>query len=184
MSSFVHSLFEHHLALLFESISLSYHVKVRSATVQQERESLEMLLQSQSTPIRNRSSASHSGRNPVSSRHQTSILTKQEATEMWTIAAPYASNRAPMKGALMSPSTAPPLRSSKWSSRRFNPTIRPRPETPRSTITTTTLNPSFFYFCPGDLFTTTPSWRNSYDPCASWSLELTPRTLPERERGH
>lgn len=69
---------------------------------------LEMLLQSQSTPIRNRSSTSHFGRNSVSSRHQTSILTKQEATEMWTIAAPYASNRAPMKErALMSPSTAP-----------------------------------------------------------------------------
>lgn len=43
MPSFVHSLFEHHLALLLESISLSYHVKVRSATVQQERESRDAL---------------------------------------------------------------------------------------------------------------------------------------------
>lgn len=43
MPSFVHSLFEHHLALLLESILLSHHVKVRSATVQQEREARDAL---------------------------------------------------------------------------------------------------------------------------------------------
>jgi len=52
----------------------------------------------------------------------------------------------------------PPLRSIKRSSRRFNMTIRPYPETPRS------LNPSFFNFCRGDLLTATSSCPVAYLP--------------------
>lgn len=140
---------------------------------------MEMLLESQFTPIRNTTS-SHLRRNPVSSRHQTFILTKQEDPGMWTISPPYASNRAEMEDCIDVDQHCPPLRSSKWSSRRFNPTIRPRSETPRSTITRTALNPSFFIFVSlGPVHCTNPSWANF----PTILVQVGPwTTLKERER--
>lgn len=140
MHSFVHSLFEHHLTLLLESILLSHHVKVRSTNVPRPRP----------RPILGATRFRPGTGNP--------FLSKQEAARIWTIVPPHPTHQIAPKftSALTSPSTAPPLRSSNGrpgvSTRRSVHVLKPR-DRPSQRPPSILL---FLFLSRWDLFTAQP----------------------------